>query len=118
MISQLGSVIEVKRHCGWTGNVETSWKTVANAQSSERKPTIEFRTIVPLSLGTSPASKTVTDIDGNDSILYWVDLTTEMAFYLPRHPPVLTDSYGSEMRVLIVWLEEFRDDLDSILPGQ
>ena len=73
--------------------------------------------IIPLPLGTSPASKTVTEIDGNDSILYWVDLTTEMAFYLPHHHPVLADSHGSEMRILIVWLEEFRDDLDSILPG-
>jgi len=27
------------------------------------------------------------------------------------------DNQGSEMRILIVWLEEFRDDLDSILPG-
>jgi len=26
------------------------------------------------------------------------------------------DNQGSEMRILIVWLEEFRDDLDSVLP--
>jgi hypothetical protein len=24
------------------------------------------------------------EIDGDDSILYWGDLTTEMAFYLPH----------------------------------
>jgi hypothetical protein len=24
------------------------------------------------------------EIDGDDSIFYWVDLTTEMAFYLPH----------------------------------
>jgi hypothetical protein len=36
MISQFGSVVEVKRHCGWTGNAETSWKTVAIAQSSNQ----------------------------------------------------------------------------------
>lgn len=34
MVAQLGSVAEVKRHCGWTGNAETSWKTVSSTQSS------------------------------------------------------------------------------------
>jgi hypothetical protein len=36
MVSQFGSVVEVKRHCGWTGNPETSWKTIAIAQSSKK----------------------------------------------------------------------------------
>jgi hypothetical protein len=36
MVSQFGSVVEVKRHCGWTGNTETSWKTIAIAQSSKK----------------------------------------------------------------------------------
>jgi len=35
MISQFGSVVEVKRHCGWTGNTETSWKTIDIVQSSK-----------------------------------------------------------------------------------
>jgi hypothetical protein len=30
---------------------------------------------------------------------------------------IIIDNQGSEMRILIVWLEEFRDDLDSVLPG-
>ena len=68
MIAQLGSVIEVSRHCGWTGNMETSWKPVGNTASA-----------------TSPTTKALVDIDGQDSILYWIDLTTEMAFYLPHH---------------------------------
>lgn len=67
MVGQFGSVAEIQRHCGWTGNVETSWKTVSGSSTSE-----------------SPASKTLAQIDGTDSILYWVDLTTEMAFYLPH----------------------------------
>jgi hypothetical protein len=37
MVSQFGSVVEVKRHCGWTGNTETSWKTIDIAQSSKEK---------------------------------------------------------------------------------
>ncbi|UJR09856.1 hypothetical protein I4U23_014078 [Adineta vaga] len=98
LVSQFGSVVEIKRHCGWTGNVETSWKTVSVAQSNK-----------------SPKSKTLYEVDGDDSILYWVDLTTEMAFYLPHQFPA--DNQGSEMRILIVWFEEFRDDLDSILPA-
>jgi hypothetical protein len=35
-------------------------------------------------LDTNSKSKTLAEIDGDDSILYWVDLTTEMAFYLPH----------------------------------
>ncbi|CAF2041102.1 unnamed protein product [Rotaria magnacalcarata] len=99
MVSQFGSVVEVKRHCGWTGNSETSWKTVSSSHSN-----------------TNPETKTICEIDGHDSILYWVDLTTEMAFYLPHHFSM--DHHSPEMRILIVWLEEFRDDLDSILPAQ
>ncbi|CAF0840966.1 unnamed protein product [Rotaria sordida] len=99
MVSQFGSVVEVKRHCGWTGNPETSWKTVPLTQSS-----------------TNSKTKTLAEINGHDSILYWMNLTTEMAFYLPHHFSM--DNQSSEMRILIVWLEEFRDDLDSILPEQ
>ncbi|CAF1611172.1 unnamed protein product [Rotaria sp. Silwood1] len=100
MVSQFGTVVEVKRHCGWTGDIETSWKTVSVTQ-----------------LNKCSTSKTLIDIDGDDSILYWVDLTTEMAFYLPHHFSIV-DNQSSEMRILIVWLEEFPDDLDSILPIQ
>jgi hypothetical protein len=35
MISQFGSVVEVKRHCGWTGNTETSWKTMTTIPQSK-----------------------------------------------------------------------------------
>jgi hypothetical protein len=34
MILQLGSIIEIKQHCGWTGRMETSWKSVKTNQSS------------------------------------------------------------------------------------
>ncbi|CAF4423996.1 unnamed protein product, partial [Adineta steineri] len=61
-----------------------------------------------------PNSKILHEIEGDDSILYRVDLTTEMAFDLPHQ--FSADSHGSEMRILIVWLEQFHDDLDSILP--
>ncbi len=70
MISQFGSVVEVKRHSGWTGNIETSWKTVSVNQTTKTQ-----------------SSKTLVEINGDNSILYWVDLTTEMAFYLPHHFP-------------------------------
>lgn len=113
MIAKFGSVAEIQRHCGWTGNVETSWKPVSASQSDA---------------GTK--SKTLAQIDGLDSILYWVDLTTEMAFYLPHHftgttfasLPLdrrlrLVDPSSNEMKILIVWLEESFDQLDSILDG-
>jgi len=83
MVSQFGSVVDVKRHCGWTGNTETSWKTIAIAQSSN-KFNENFAKALLFKLDTNSKSKTLAEIDGDDSILYWVDLTTEMAFYLPH----------------------------------
>jgi len=35
-------------------------------------------------LDTNSSAKTLAEIDGDDSILYRIDLTTEMAFYLPQ----------------------------------
>jgi len=35
-------------------------------------------------LDTNSSVKTLAEIDGDDSILYRIDLTTEMAFYLPQ----------------------------------
>ncbi len=35
-------------------------------------------------LETDSNVKTLAEIDGDDSILYRIDLTTEMAFYLPQ----------------------------------
>jgi len=99
MVSKLGKVIEVNRHGGWTGTLETSWKTInVNASTS------------------NSTTKTLTEIDGLNSIFYWLDLTSEMAFYLPHQ--FSAEQQGSEMRIVIIWLEEFHNDLDSLLPVQ
>ena len=115
MISRLGSVAEIKRHCGWTGHVETSWKNVSTQSTSARNPT----------------SKQLKEIDGRDSIFYWVDLTTEMAFYLPQQLAgqsiffcfcstsidFCSDNSLNDLKIFIVWFEEFPNNIDSILPG-
>jgi hypothetical protein len=84
MVSKFGSVVEVKRHCGWTGNPETSWKTMITVSQSKyqtkKSPKIKFL----FNLDTDFSTKTLAEIDGDDSILYRIDLTTEMAFYLPQ----------------------------------
>lgn len=36
-------------------------------------------------IDTLTKSKTISEIDGHNSILYWADLTTEIAFYLPHY---------------------------------
>ena len=50
-----------------------------------------------LILDTSPKSKTLDEINGHDSIFYWIDLTTEMAFYLPHH-------FSSKWLLLLLFL--------------
>lgn len=84
MVKQFGSVVEVNRHCGWTGNVETSWKTMAMTQSSSNRTTDLIKSLSFVQLDSNTTSKTLGEIDGDDSILYWVDYTSEIAFYLPQ----------------------------------
>lgn len=118
MVSRLGSIAEIKRHCGWTGNSETSWKISSN-QPKEKVA----------------SSKNLSEIDGRDSIFYWVDLTTEMAFFLPQNLNCktnrkeifsqkkktktffLVEISANDLKIFIVWFEEFPTNLDSILPG-
>lgn len=85
MVKQFGSVVEVNRHCGWTGNMETSWKTMPMTPSSNNQTTnlVKDFSFIQLESNTN-ASKTLREIDGDDSILYWVDYTSEIAFYLPQ----------------------------------
>ena len=37
-----------------------------------------------IELDSNTTSKNLSEIDGDDSILYWMDLTSEIAFYLPQ----------------------------------
>lgn len=98
IVRQLGSIIELKNHCGWTGKSESSWK-------SSKLSSMNF----------VEKTKSLHEIDGQDSIFYWVDLTSEMVFYLARE---FVDQQTSDMRIFIVWLEDFDDDLDSMIPNQ
>jgi hypothetical protein len=70
-LHSLGSIVDVKKHHGWTGNFETSWKIVQTTSSLSET-------------SKKPISKQINELNGLDYILYWSDITSEIAFILPN----------------------------------
>jgi hypothetical protein len=137
-LNSLGSIVDVKRHHGWTGNFETSWKIVQPVNSSNETH-------------KKPTSMQISELNGLDYILYWSDITSEIAFILPNtSKPLATDLnlqnsnspsqnlppaessdmqnlaqtqseeapkkiqfYAGEVKLIVVWLEQMQD-LESI----
>jgi len=72
----LGWPVDVKKHPGWTGHSNTSWK-VRTDSSYEQDPESEGH-------GGSLFS-------GHRQVLYWSDFSSEMAFVVPRPKTEATD---------------------------
>lgn len=60
----------MRNHNGWTGNFETSWRTIKLDNAKENtKQTV---------------STQIHQLNGTDNIIYWSDITSEIAFILPN----------------------------------
>ena len=60
----------MKNHNGWSGNFETSWRTIKLDSAKENaKQTV---------------STHINQLNGADNIIYWSDITSEIAFILPN----------------------------------
>lgn len=70
----MGTIVDIKEHSGWTGSLETSWKTVSSIKANLNKDnTIK-----------QPLGKKLNQINGVDNIIYWSDITSEIAFIIPN----------------------------------
>lgn len=71
-LNGLGLIIDVKDHAGWTGNVSSAWKVTEDSPS----PTNEDYSEANEDHGGSA-------FDGIRKVLYWADVSHEMAFIVP-----------------------------------
>jgi hypothetical protein len=72
-VQSLGSIVDIKKHTGWTGSFESSWKSLSLISSQENEPN-----------EASNTKKQVNQLNGNDYIVYWSDILSEIAFILPN----------------------------------
>eukprot|EP00106_Octopus_bimaculoides_P007286 XP_014774728.1 PREDICTED: ral GTPase-activating protein subunit beta-like [Octopus bimaculoides] len=67
-LQSLGWPVFVQKHAGWTGNLSTSWKLIHEEDVNEDE--------IPSNTGGSI-------YDGRQQILYWADVSSEVAFVVP-----------------------------------
>ncbi|XP_055857652.1 ral GTPase-activating protein subunit beta isoform X4 [Episyrphus balteatus] len=64
MLLTLGWPVDIQDHCGWTGSVSTSW-ILRNKNEKPREESNDLR------------------FNGKSSVLYWADVSSEIAFVVP-----------------------------------
>ena len=62
----LGYMVDVNNHCGWTGHISTAWKVIDSSAQN---------------IGDCDENSLM--LDGRAKVLYWADVSHEMAFVLP-----------------------------------
>ncbi|XP_055920308.1 ral GTPase-activating protein subunit beta isoform X4 [Eupeodes corollae] len=65
MLLTLGCPVEVEEHCGWTGSMATSWILRNTDPDAPREKIEDFR------------------FNGKSCVLYWADVSSEIAFVVP-----------------------------------
>lgn len=70
VLLNLGWPVEIEEHAGWTGCSNTSWKINTNAVVTSKK---DFNVNTPENM----------KFNGEKRILYWADVSGEIAFVLP-----------------------------------
>lgn len=70
VLLNLGWPVEIDEHAGWTGSVNTSWKTRTNHVMSPKK---DFNLNSPDDM----------KFNGEERVLYWADVGAEIAFVVP-----------------------------------
>lgn len=69
-LASLGWPVSVASHAGWTGHVQTSWRKTSNTPATTTSQTDD---------GEHGGSL----YNGNTHVLYWADVSSEVAFVVP-----------------------------------
>lgn len=69
MLTNLGWPVNIKKHPGWTGRVETSWNLPDNHSKDQN---------INSSHGGSL-------FNGDTHVIYWADVSSEIAFVVPTY---------------------------------
>lgn len=70
VLLNLGCPVEVEEHAGWTGSVSTSWKIKTNPVKTSKR---DLNANAPENMR----------FNGEKRVLYWADVSGEIAFVLP-----------------------------------
>lgn len=70
VLLNLGCPVDIEEHAGWTGFLNTSWKTQTSNVITSKK---DFNVNTPENM----------NFNGEKRILYWADVSAEIAFVLP-----------------------------------
>ena len=81
-LHSLGWPVDVRRHAGWTGHVSTSWKIMEPEEDDINDAEYQMST------GGSV-------YDGRQQVLYWADVSSEVAFVVPSTDAKITSSNSS-----------------------
>ena len=66
-MESLGRIVDVKEHNGWTGSLETSWRTITIRNNNPKQV----------------VKRKLNQLNGNESAIYWSDVSSEIIFILP-----------------------------------
>lgn len=86
MLTSLGWPVNVREHPGWTGRVETSWNLPDCEHSENEQP------------NTSHGGSLY---NGESHVIYWADVSSEIAFVVPTNIKEYRKSQKSEGNVYI-----------------
>ncbi|KAM7352661.1 ral GTPase-activating protein subunit beta isoform 4-T4 [Cochliomyia hominivorax] len=81
MLLTLGWPVDISEHSGWTGIVSTSWSLKTSTQKSEDKTQNRSQ---PLDM----------KFNGETKVLYWADVSSEIAFVVPTEWNLHSDIDG------------------------
>lgn len=69
-LASLGWPVSISSHAGWTGHVQTSWRKISTTPTSTSQPETDAEHGGAL-------------YNGNTHVLYWADVSSEVAFVVP-----------------------------------
>lgn len=79
-LSSLGWPVSVSAHAGWTGHVSTSWRATAQVN-------------VPQQVQSNHGGALY---NGDTHVLYWADVSSEIAFVVPTQSYLIASSDSLE----------------------
>lgn len=70
MLTNIGWPVNINRHPGWTGRIETSWNLPDNKHSKDQSYNV-------------PHGGSL--YNGETHVIYWADVSSEIAFVVPTN---------------------------------
>ncbi|XP_037958819.1 ral GTPase-activating protein subunit beta [Teleopsis dalmanni] len=85
MLLTLGWPVEVEEHSGWTGFVNNSWSLKGSTQKENDR----------VLKNTAPMNSNDYKFNGETRVLYWADVSSEIAFVVPTEWNLRNETDGS-----------------------